>query len=284
MEYQQTLKGVAIISGIALHTGVRASLKIYPAPVNTGIRFRRIDIPDCQPIQALATKVVDVRRGTTIGDGNCVVHTVEHILASLHACHIDNALVDMDGPEPPIADGSALPYIEAILQAGIIQQSAEVQYWTASEIIYVDGGETKLVLTPCDELRISCLTSFRGVPNDPQYFSLTVNKESFRNELAPARTFVHYSDLKVLFEMGLCKGGSLDNAAIIHNGAIICKEEMRFTDEIVRHKILDIVEDIFLCGKRVKANIIAIKPGHPRNVELAKNMLTQLLHNNLSLK
>ncbi|MDD2479821.1 MAG: UDP-3-O-acyl-N-acetylglucosamine deacetylase [Victivallaceae bacterium] len=273
MEYQQTLKEPALISGIALHTGVRASLKINPAPVNSGIVFRRVDLPACPSVQALATKVIDVRRGTTIGEGDCVVHTVEHILASLHACHVDNAVVDMDGPEPPIADGSARPYLDAIIEAGVVSQDAEVEYWTASEIIYVDGGETKLVLTPCDELRISCLTSFRGVPNDPQYLSLAITQDSFRTELAPARTFVHYSDLKALFEMGLCKGGSLDNAAIIHNDAIICKDEMRFADEIVRHKILDLVGDIFLCGKRVKANIIAIKPGHPRNVELAQKML-----------
>ncbi len=275
MEKQRTLKETAVLSGIALHTGVRATLKINPAPASHGIIFRRVDIPGHPMVRAIATNVVDVRRGTTIADGKGSVSTVEHIMASLHACHVDNAIVDMDGPEPPIADGGALPYMKAILAAGFQMQDAPAEYWTASDIIYVDGGETKLVLTPCDEFRISCLTSFKGAPNDPQYLSMTVTQDTFLKELAPARTFVNYSDLKILFEMGLCKGGSLDNAAIIHNGAIICKEELRFTDEIVRHKMLDIVGDIFLCGKRVKANIIAIKPGHPRNVELAQAMIKQ---------
>lgn len=275
MEKQRTLKKTAVLSGIALHTGVRATLRINPAPASHGIVFRRVDLPEKPQVHAIATNVVDVRRGTTIASGKAAVSTVEHIMASLHACHVDNAIVDMDGPEPPIADGGALPYMEAILAAGFETQDAPAEYWTASEIIYVEGGDTKMVLTPCDEFRISCLTSFKGVPNDPQYYSLVITQESFLEELAPARTFANYSDLKILFEMGLCKGGSLDNSAIIHNGAIICKEELRFEDEIVRHKMLDIVGDLFLCGKRVKANIIAIKPGHPRNVELAQAMIKQ---------
>ncbi len=275
MEKQRTLKKTAVLSGIALHTGVRATLKINPAPANHGIIFRRVDLADKPMIPALATNVVDVRRGTTIAVGKGAVSTVEHIMASLHACCVDNAVVDMDGPEPPIADGGALPYMEVILEAGFEEQDAEAQYWTASEMLYVERGETRLVITPCEEFRINCLTSFKGVPNDPQYLSLVVNQESFLKELAPARTFVNYSDLKVLFEMGLCKGGSLDNSAIIHNGAIICKEDLRFIDEIVRHKMLDIVGDLFLCGKRVKANVIAIKPGHPSNVEMAKAMIEQ---------
>lgn len=275
MEKQRTLKKTAVLSGIALHTGVRAILKINPAPENHGIVFRRVDLPDKPSVRAVATNVVDVRRGTTIADGKGAVSTVEHIMASLHACRVDNAIVDMDGPEPPIADGGALPCMNVLLEAGFEEQNAPAEYWTASDMIYVERGETKMFITPCDELRISCLTSFKGVPNDPQYLSMVITQESFLKEIAPARTFANYSDLKILFEMGLCKGGSLDNSAIIHNGAIICKEELRFEDEIVRHKMLDIVGDLYLCGKRVKANVIAIKPGHPSNVEMARAMIEQ---------
>lgn len=276
MEKQRTLEKTAILSGIALHTGARAILKLLPAPENTGIVFRRVDLPGKPEVRALATNVVDVRRGTTIASGSAVVYTVEHIMAALHACGVDNAYVEMDGQEPPIADGSALPYLEIIFEAGIKEQEAEAVYWTAKAPIIIEEGETKMVVAPADELRISCVTSFRGVPYDPQYLSLKVDRESFTAELAPARTFVNFDDLKQLLAMGLIKGGSLDSAAIIHNGAIICKEELKYQNEIVRHKILDIVGDMFLVGRRIKASIIAIKPGHPTNVKTAIEMLKQI--------
>jgi UDP-3-O-acyl N-acetylglucosamine deacetylase len=198
-------------------------------------------------------------------------------MSALHACKVDNAIVEMDGQEPPIADGSARPYLNMILEAGTVEQDAPAKYWTAKEPIYVEGGETKLVITPCDELRISCLASFQGSPIDPQYLSVTIDQNIFAEQIAPARTFVLFKDLEQLLAMGLVKGGSLDSAAIIHDGAIICKEELRFRDEIVRHKILDLVGDIFLCGCRVKANIIAIKPGHYFNVQLAGEMIKQMM-------
>ncbi len=275
MEKQHTLKETAVLSGIALHTGARATLRIHPAEANSGIRFRRIDLPDKPEVAALVSNVVDVRRGTTIAAGNAVVYTVEHIMAALHACQVDNAIVEMDGQEAPIVDGSALPYLEMILEAGITEQDAAAKYWTTETPIVIDEGDTKMVIFPSDKLEISCTTSYVGIPYDPQYFSLTVTQESFREQLAPARTFVAYRDLEQLLAMGLVKGGSLDNAAIIHDGAIICKEELRFKDEIVRHKMLDIVGDIFLVGCRVKASIIAIKPGHPVNVKLAGAMLNK---------
>ncbi|MCF6174330.1 MAG: UDP-3-O-acyl-N-acetylglucosamine deacetylase [Victivallaceae bacterium] len=273
MEKQRTLKKTAVLSGIALHTGARATLRIQPADADSGIRFRRIDLPGQPEVTALASNVVDVRRGTTIASGNAVVYTVEHIMAALHACQIDNAVVEMDGQEAPIVDGSALPYLEMIIEAGIIEQDAEAKYWTAKAPIVVDEGDTKMVIYPSDKLEVSCLTSFSGVPYDPQYFSLTVTQESFREQIASARTFVAYRDLEQLLAMGLVKGGSLDSAAIIHDGAIICKDGLRFKNEIVRHKMLDIIGDIFLVGCRVKASIIAIKPGHPVNVKLAGAML-----------
>jgi UDP-3-O-acyl N-acetylglucosamine deacetylase len=272
MEKQKTLEKSAYLSGIALHTGARATLRVLPAEINQGVVFRRIDLPGRPEVRALASAVVDVRRGTTIADGKAVVYTIEHIMSALHACGVDNATIEMDGMEPPIADGSALPFFEMIAEAGVVEQDAEAKFFTPSEILYVDGGATKLVMTPSDKLEISCVTSFAGCPFDPQFFALEVNKESYRAELAAARTFVQYNDLKQLLAMGLVKGGSLDAAAIIHEGAIICKEELRFPNEIVRHKIMDIVGDVYLCGRRVKANIIAIKPGHPKNVELAGMM------------
>ncbi len=269
MEKQRTLAGTAAFSGISLHTGARASVCLHPAPEDTGIVFRRVDLPGKPEVRALASFVVDVRRGTTISNGRATVFTVEHIMSALHAHNIDNAYVDMDGMEPPIADGSALPYIDMIARAGVEEQDAEAKIFVCDRLMHVDGGATQLFLAPSDTLKISCTTSFKGCPFDPQFLSLEITPESYDNEIAGGRTFVNYEDLQQLLAMGLVKGGSLDAAAIINDGAIICKDGLRFSNEIVRHKILDIVGDLFLCGRRVRANVVAIKPGHPRNVEMA---------------
>lgn len=271
MNKQHTLQKSTIYSGIALHTGVRSTLRFLPSDANSGIVFRRVDLPGKPEVAALANKVVDVRRGTTIGEGECVAHTVEHIMASLHAMQIDNAVIEMDGPEPPIADGSSLPFWKVLKEAGTAEQNAEANYFMPDKPLFVDAGVTTLVLLPQEEavLRISCTTSFKGCPIDPQYLDIVINAESFDQDICGARTFVNYSDLGQLIAMGLCKGGSLDNAEIIHDGAIICKDGLRYTDEIVRHKILDLTGDLYLCGRRVLGHVIAVKPGHHRNVELA---------------
>ena len=278
MNKQQTLRESAVYSGIALHTGVRSTLRFLPCDANSGITFRRIDLPGKPEVKALASKVVDVRRGTTIGEGECVAHTVEHIMASLHALNIDNAIIEMDGPEPPIADGSSLPFWQVLKAAGTVEQDAEAKYFTPDKPLFVDAGVTTLVILPYEqpELRISCTTSFKGCPVDPQFLDIVVNTESFDQEICGARTFVDYRDLGQLLAMGLCKGGSLDNAEIIHDGAIICKDGLRYENEIVRHKILDLVGDLYLCGRRVNGHVIAVKPGHHRNVALAGLIMQQL--------
>ena len=251
-------------------------MKLYPAEVNTGITFRRVDLPGKPEVKALATNVIDAQRGTTIGNANAAVYTIEHIMSALHVSNIDNALIDIDGPEPPIEDGSALRFLEIVLEAGSVEQDAEANIWTAKEPIYINEKGTQLLIMPSDKLNISCVTSFVGCPIETQYLEIDINPETFRKEICAARTFVNYQDLQQLMAIGLVKGGSLDSAAIIHDGAIICKDELRFKNEIVRHKILDLIGDIYLCGQRVKANIIAIKPGHHFNVQLALAMLKQI--------
>ena len=278
MDKQKTLKESAVYSGIALHTGVRSTLRFLPAGADAGIVFRRVDLPGKPEVAARADKVVDVRRGTTIGEGACVAHTVEHIMASLHALQIDNAVIEMDGPEPPIADGSSLPFWKVLKAAGTVELDADAKYFTPSKPLFVDAGVTTLVLLPAEEpgLRISCTTSFKGCPIDPQYLDIVINAETFDSDICGARTFVNYSDLGQLIAMGLCKGGSLDNAEIIHDGAIICKDGLRYENEIVRHKILDLTGDLFLCGRRVQGHVIAVKPGHHRNVELAGLIMKEI--------
>lgn len=278
MSEQQTLRQSTFYSGIALHTGVRSTLRFLPADADSGIVFRRVDLPGKPEVPALASKVVDVRRGTTIGEGECVAHTVEHIMASLHALNIDNAVIEMDGPEPPIADGSSLPFWQVLKAAGTVGQGVEAKYFIPKKPLVVDEGVTTLVILPTAEpvLRISCTTSFKGCPIDPQFMDIVINSESFDQEICGARTFVDYKDLGQLIAMGLVKGGSLDNAEIIHDGAIICKDGLRYENEIVRHKILDLTGDVFLCGRRVTGHIIAVKPGHHRNVALAGLMMQEI--------
>lgn len=274
MEKQQTVAASASVSGIALHTGARAVVRLLPAEENRGIVFRRIDLDGKPEVRALAGNVVDVQRGTTIASGAAVVYTVEHIMSALHACRIDNCIVEMNGMEPPICDGSSLPYFEMIRSAGAVEQSAPVHWFTPDRPVAVVGGKTRLVFIPGDNpLTISCVTSFRGCPIDPQLEDFELGTEAYGAEIAPARTFVDFADLKPLLAMGLVKGGSLDAAAIIHDGAIICKERLRFGNEIVRHKILDIIGDLYLTGRRLTGTVVAVRPGHPKNVELAKQLL-----------
>ena len=274
MEKQQTLAKKVRLSGIALHTGIRATLNLLPADENTGIIFRRIDVEGKPEVRAVASNVVDVQRGTTIASGKAVVYTVEHIMSALHSQGIDNCIVEMDGQEPPICDGSSLPFLELVKSAGTVVQSADARIYTPSVPLSVVNGHTQIMMFPDEEkLSISCITSFKGCPVDPQFYEYVLDKDTYGAEVAPGRTFVDYKDLKMLLAMGLVKGGSLDAAAIIHNGAIICKDALRFPNEIVRHKILDLIGDLYLAGVRVRGRIIAVRPGHPTNVKLAGEII-----------
>lgn len=274
MEKQQTLAKKVRLSGIALHTGIRATLSLLPADENTGIVFRRVDVDGKPEVKASALNVVDVQRGTTIASGKAVVYTVEHIMSALHSQGIDNCVVEMDGQEPPICDGSSLAFLDLIKSAGTVEQSAEARIYTPSVPVQVVNGHTQIMMFPDPEkLSISCITSFKGCPVDPQFYEYVLDKDTYGAEIAPGRTFVDYKDLKMLLAMGLVKGGSLDAAAIIHNGAIICKDQLRFQNEIVRHKILDLIGDLYLSGVRVRGRIIAVRPGHPTNVKLAGEII-----------
>lgn len=277
MPKQNTVHSPVLVNGIALHTGVRANLRILPAEENTGIVFRRIDMPGAPTVRAVATNVVDVRRATTIAsrETGAFVVTVEHIMASLHAAEIDNAIVEMDGPEPPLADGSAKAFFEGILAAGIDEQNAEAQYWTAKSPIVFEERGAFLALLPADDLQISFTVEYHYSPLDTQFHSCVVTKESFGKELSLARTFCPYNELAQVIAAGLAKGGSLDNAIILHDGAIISKDGLRYPNELVRHKMMDMVGDLYLVGKRVKAHIVSIKSGHPTHCKLASLMLQQ---------
>ncbi len=269
-ENQKTIKTSCRYSGITLHTGIRSHLTLNPAPEDSGIVIVRADLPNQPSVNAIATNVIDVQRATTIAHGEAKVHTVEHVLAALYAFGIDNAIIEMDGPEPPIADGSSAPYVDLIKQTGSKIQKGKKKYFIVKEPLFVESGESRLILLPRDNYQISCTVKYGNGILDTQYSSIPINAQTFEQDISKARTFCLYREIEELMVKGLIKGGSLDNAVILKDGVVICKDELRYDDEFVRHKMLDIIGDLSLSGFRIIGEVVAIKPGHPLNVELAK--------------
>jgi len=269
-ELQQTLVKPAGFSGTSLHTGEKVSLKLQPAPVDHGIKFKRKDLQDEPTIDAKIDNLKTVERATTIGEGPMRVHTVEHVLAALSAMGVDNAIVEMDANEPPIGDGSAQPYVDLIKRAGVATQEAPRKIFHVREPMHLESKSgALLVLLPNDEFHISCT---QAGPNHrfTQYLSIEITPAVFEREIAPARTFVYYEEVEPLMEKNLIKGGSLENAVVLRGDAVLSKEPLRFADEFVRHKILDIIGDFALIGARIRGHVIAVKPGHAANAEMAR--------------
>lgn len=269
-EFQQTVGKVAGFTGTALHTGEKATLRLHPAPVDHGIKFKRKDLQDEPTIDAKIENLKTVERSTTIGEGSVRVHTVEHVLAALSAMGVDNAIVEMDANEPPIGDGSAQPYVDLIKKAGVAAQEEPRKFFDVREPMHVEVKTgALLVLLPDDKFRISCT---QAGPNNQftQFLSLEITPSIFECEIAPARTFVYYEDVEPLMDKNLIKGGSLENAIVVRGEAILSKEPLRFSDEFVRHKILDIIGDLALVGRRIRGHVVAVKPGHSANAELAR--------------
>ncbi len=277
MPKQNTIASPVKISGIALHTGVRATLKILPAPVDHGIVFRRVDMPNSPEVKAHVTNIVDVRLATTIASKTtgAMVTTVEHVMAAMHISGLDNAMIEMDGPEPPITDGSGKIFFEEIQKAGLREQDAEARYFVPKAPIFFEQDNVFLALLPADDLKVSFTVEYGVTPLDMQFFSSVINVDTFREQICGARTFCHYKDLKKLLGMGLGKGGSLDNAVILHEGAIVSKDGLRYRNELVRHKVLDLLGDLYHIGKRVKGHIVSIKSGHPSHAQLVQLMYRQ---------
>lgn len=272
---QHTLAKPSSMTGTSLHTGEQVTLTLQPAPEGFGIKFRRMDLEDKPFIPALVEKVQKVERATTIAEGGVNVHTVEHVLSALTAMGVDNAIVEMDANEPPIADGSAQPYVELIKKAGLQEQKEARRIFEIREPIYQETRDgTILHIVPDKKFRISCTNVGPG-GRHTQYFSTEITPEIYEKEIAPARTFVYYEDIAPLLEKGLIKGGTLEAAVVIRGETLLSKQPLRFADEFVRHKILDIVGDLMLSGKRILGHVIAVRPGHGPNTELARAVVKQ---------
>jgi len=272
---QHTIAKSVSMTGTSLHTGEQVTLTLQPAPENFGFKFRRIDLEDKPFIPALVEKVQKVERATTIAEGGVNVHTVEHVISALAGMGVDNAIIEMDANEPPIADGSSMPFVELIKSAGLQEQQEARKVFEVREPIYQETRDgTILTIVPDKKFRISCTNVGPG-GRFTQYFSTEITPETYEKEIAAARTFVYYEDIAPLMEKGLIKGGTLEAAVVIRGDTLLSKQPLRFADEFVRHKILDIVGDLMLSGKRILGHVIAVRPGHGPNTELARAIVAQ---------
>lgn len=299
IQTQRTIAKPVSISGIGLHTGTECTMTFKPAAENTGIRFVRIDLGGNPEIPAVAEHVVDVSRGTTIGIGEAKVHTVEHVLAAIVGLQIDNIIIELDGIEPPVGDGSALPYVEVLQQAGFVQQEAPKDYLVIDETVMYHNEEKQIdiVALPLDGYRITVMVDYQNPALGSQHTGLFDLEKEFVTEFAPARTFCFLSEVEALANQGLIRGGDLDNAVVIVDHDLNDKElkelgkkigvtenfvlgeqgilnnkQLRFKNEPVRHKLLDLMGDLALIGAPIKAQILAARPGHRANVEFAKQI------------
>ena len=269
MAYQRTLASSASFTGSTLHTGENVTLTLLPAPAGHGFKFQRIDLPDEPLVDAAAVHVKTVERATTLVQGPVKIHTVEHVLSALAGMGVDNALIQMNSNEPPICDGSAAEYVALVKKAGIVDQDAPRRFLDIREPVAIERNGSTLVILPDTTFRVSC-TQVGPEGRFTQFLSAEITPEFYETEIAPARTFVFYEDVKHLMDKGLIKGGSLENAIVARGDSVLSKEPLRFPDEFVRHKILDIVGDLALCGRFLRGHVIAVKPGHGINTDAAK--------------
>ncbi len=269
---QKTVARPARFRGAGVHTGIAAELKIAPAEADRGIIFVRSDLPGRPEIPAAVDKVSGTARGTSLGPEGAGVKTVEHLLAALSGLEVDNAVVEMNGPELPMGDGSARPFVELVREAGIRRLAAPRRFWTLSRPVALETPEGIIAALPAGRLRIACAVAFPDPLLDTQYRDLTLDPEVFARELAPARTFGFYREALPLFRQGLIKGTSLDNTVVIGPGAVFSRGGLRFADECVRHKMLDLLGDLALLGGPLQATVVAVRPGHRLNIDFVRKL------------
>jgi UDP-3-O-[3-hydroxymyristoyl] N-acetylglucosamine deacetylase/3-hydroxyacyl-[acyl-carrier-protein] dehydratase len=272
---QQTLNRSATFSGIGLHSGNRVNMTILPATVNSGVRFRRVDLDGKPEIEARVENVSETTRSTTLAKGNVKIHTVEHVLASLAGYGIDNAIIELDANEPPIADGSSREFCKLIQSAGIKELPEEKEFYAPTEPVEFQLGETMMTLLPDENFKITC-TSADKKNRFTQFYTTEITPKIWEKDLAHARTFCFFEEIEALIKNNLIKGGSLENAVVIRDDAVLTTEPLRYPEEFVRHKILDIIGDLSLLGKPLRGHIVAVRPGHAGNFGLAKKILEQV--------
>lgn len=277
--YQKTLKNAITFSGIGIHYGKTSIITLKPAPINTGRVFQKISskTKEIISIPASLSQVLDTRRSTTLGVRSEMISTVEHLMAALSAYELDNVFIEVDSGEIPIGDGSALSFVQLIEEAGVVEQEASIYPYKVEQPIFFEHNKSFLAAFPSDEFRISYTLYYpHQKAIGTQYHSIVVNKESFRDEIANCRTFAIYEELCFLLNQGLIKGGCLENALVFKGNCVISQDGLRFSNEPVRHKVLDLIGDLALIQRPILAHIVAIGSGHYSNVCLGKKILTTM--------
>ncbi|MEN9919135.1 MAG: hypothetical protein RL662_1571 [Bacteroidota bacterium] len=306
MEKQKTLKGSFSLQGKGLHTGLAITITFHPAPEDHGYKIKRVDLEDAPIIDALAENVGGTQRGTVLVKGSAQVSTIEHAMAALYALHVDNCLIEVNAPEFPILDGSSIQYVQGIERVGLVEQSSDKDYFVVRRKMEVVDEETgsKLILLPDNNFCINSFIEFDStfIPNQSATLD-DINK--FSTEIADSRTFVFVREIQKLLEVGLIKGGDLDNAIVIYERKIsqdafdkladllgvphksanepgyLNNKPLQYANEPARHKLLDIIGDIALIGKPIKGRIIATRPGHKINNQLARAIRKQIKQNDV---
>ncbi len=270
---QKTIKKSVAYEGVGLHTGQTVKMVFKPAAPDTGVVFRRVDLEPVVEIPAKAEFIYSGRniRNTTLTKNGHKIHTVEHVLASISGLQIDNLIVELDADEPPEPhDGSCAEIVKLFDSVGYENQSLPVRSFKIKEPLSYKNGDVELIALPYEGFRISFTIEYKSTCIGTQYISFDINPKMFRKEIAPARTFALMSDVEMLKSQGLIKGGTLENAVVVDNNKILNEKPLRFQDEFVRHKILDLIGDLVFAGAPLEGHIIAIKSGHDNNLEFSK--------------
>lgn len=277
MEKQKTIKNEVELEGIGLNTGNKVRLKFKPSPPNSGVNFVRTDLGNKPIINAEVSNLVDISkspRHTSLGSGDVWVQTVEHFMAALSCLGIDNILVEIDSNEVPTMDGSSMPFIEVLKKAGISEQEAHKKYFVIREPLWVEEDLAYIVVFPSNEFRVSYTLNYENVFIGSQYLNLIITPEIFEREIVPSRTFCLQKEVDSLLSLGLGKGANYENTLVVSDSAVI-KNKLRFKDEFVRHKILDLLGDMYLLGFSIKGHVIAVRSGHNLNIKLIQKIKTK---------
>ncbi|MEE8241860.1 MAG: UDP-3-O-acyl-N-acetylglucosamine deacetylase [candidate division NC10 bacterium] len=280
MGRQKTIRNIISCSGVGLHTGREITMTLHPSPPNSGIVFRRMDLPDTPVVDARPENILDVHYATTLGKAGVEVKTVEHLLAALAGLGIDNLRIEISGPEVPVMDGSAAPFVDLLLQAGIRRHYVPKSYIVVTKPLVIDMGNRSIQILPSRRFRVHYSMSFDHPCFAEQSIDLLVTRRTFIRKIAPSRTYGFLRDVEHLWRRGLALGGSLENTVVIGDEGAL--NYLRFEDELIRHKVLDLIGDLYLLGRPLKGTVVAKGAGHLLHTTLVKEIQRHLESNEAS--
>ena len=284
MEKQRTIKKSVSLKGKGIHTAVEAEIIFSPASVDSGINFLRTDLPQRTLVKANVSNILNVKRSprrTSIGVGNVEIHTIEHLMAALSGLGIDNILIEINNSEVPGLDGSALGFVKILKSAGICEQDVPRKFISVKEPIIIQEEDNFIAIKPDATFRISYTLHYENKFLNTEYLDLDINQGVFESQIAPARTFCLEEEVGILKNMGLGKGADYNNTLVVSKNGVV-NNKVRFEDEFIRHKISDLIGDLYLLGRPIKGHIIAVKSGHPLNMNLIKKIYQQKSRDELS--